>query len=278
MKIGKYNNLKVARIVDFGAYLADEQDGTEVLLPARYIESALEIGEEMEVFVYRDSDDRPVAVTDRPFAIVGEFAFLRVAAVNKVGAFLDWELPKELLVPFREQRARMRVGGVYPVYVYLDDATGRIVASAKLEKFLDNLMPEYHPGQMVDALVLRETSVGYACIVDNLYSGMIYHNELFESPTRGDRVKAGVKRVRPDGKIDLTYGGNARRRSGSTARNIMDFLAENQSLPVGDKSSPEEIAALFKCSKKDFKKALGLLLREKKVAFDELGVIVSLSK
>lgn len=278
MKIGEYNRLKVSRTVDFGVYLTDGEGSPDVLMPSKYIEKPLKEGDEVDVFVYRDSDDRPVAVTEHPFATVGQFAFLQVAAVNRVGAFLDWGLPKDLLVPFREQKARMREGGIYPVYVYLDHETGRVAATARIEKYLDNVYPELKPGDSVEALVLRHTDTGYACIVNNLHSGMLYDNELFRNLEIGQTVEASVHRVRPDGKIDLTLGGNARQRSRSLADAIADRIAAEGSLAVSEKSSPDAIKEAFACSKKDFKKAVGHLLKTGKIEIKSDGTIVCASK
>ncbi|MDE5594073.1 MAG: GntR family transcriptional regulator, partial [Muribaculaceae bacterium] len=192
INIGKYNRLRVARFVDFGAYLTDD-NGNDVLLPARYVPADAAVGDEIEVFVYNDSEDRPVAVTEHPFACVGEFAFLQVAQVNKIGAFLDWGVPKHILVPFSEQRIRMEEGGIYPVYVYLDHITKRVVASAKLEKFLGNVMPEYRVGDKVNALVWQHTPIGYKVIVDNLFQGMIYDNEVYAPLEIEQTITAYVK-------------------------------------------------------------------------------------
>lgn len=267
-------------MVDFGVYLeCGDGDRSEVLMPAKYIKRPLQPGDEVDVFVYRDSENRPVAVTEHPFATVGEFAFLQVVAVNYVGAFLDWGLTaKNLLVPFREQKARMREGGVYLVYIYVDHETGRIVASSKIEKFLDNVIPALKPGDEVDALVYRHTDVGYACIVNNLHRGMIYDNELFRNLEIGETVRACVNRVRPDGKIDLTAGGRARERTRSLADTLLDELAADGTLALNDKSDPEEIRRRYSCSKKDFKKAVGHLLKEHKITIREDGTIVSCTK
>lgn len=265
IKIGQYNKLTVERFVDFGAYLTDGESES-ILLPSKYIDQSTAVGDEVEVFVYKDSEDRPVAVTEHPFACVGEVAFLQVAAVNKYGAFLDWGLPKDLLVPFSEQKSRMREGGFYPVYVYLDDETKRVVASAKLEKFIGNTIPDYRPGQKVEALVIQHTEIGYKVVVDNLHWGMIYDNEVFAPLEIEQSVKAYVKSVRDDGKIDLTLNDKAKVRTKSTAELIIEYLkAHGGEMAVGDKSSPEEIKALFHCSKKDFKKALGALYKDKKI-------------
>lgn len=265
INIGKYNRLRVARFVDFGAYLTDDSDN-EVLLPARYVPADAAVGDEIEVFVYNDSEDRPVAVTEHPFACVGDFAFLQVAQVNKIGAFLDWGVPKHILVPFSEQRVRMEEGGIYPVYVYLDHLTKRVVASAKLEKFLGNVMPEYQPGDKVNALVWQHTPLGYKVIVDNLFQGMIYDNEVYAPLEIEQTITAYVKAVRDDNKIDLTMGDKAANRVAGIADEIIDRLGrESGKLNLTDSSSPEDIKDAFRCSKKDFKKALGKLYKEHKI-------------
>ena len=265
INIGKYNRLRVARFVDFGAYLTDDSNN-EVLLPARYVPADAAVGDEIEVFVYNDSEDRPVAVTEHPFACVGDFAFLQVAQVNKIGAFLDWGVPKHILVPFSEQRVRMEEGGIYPVYVYLDHLTKRVVASAKLEKFLGNVMPEYQPGDKVNALVWQHTPLGYKVIVDNLFQGMIYDNEVYAPLEIEQTVTAYVKAVRDDNKIDLTMGDKAANRVAGIADEIIDRLGrESGKLNLTDSSSPEDIKDAFRCSKKDFKKALGKLYKEHKI-------------
>lgn len=254
-------------MVDFGAYLADEI-GTdeEVLLPARYIDSPLKVGDELKVFVYTDSDDRPVAVTDIPYATVGEFAYLECLTVTKVGAFLDWGLQKDLLCPFSEQKAKMRPGGIYLVYIYLDHETGRVAASAKIEKYIGNAFPDLHEGQTVKALVYKRTPMGYACIIDNKYAGMIYENQTYRPVETGEYVDAMVHRIRPDGKIDLTLGGNAKMRCGDIAPKILDALEQGEN--INEKASPETIESKFGCSKKDFKKAVGLLLKTGKISIN----------
>lgn len=272
VNIGKQNRLPVAKIVDFGAYL-DAGNGVEILLPARYIANPLGVGDEIDVFIYTDSEDRLIATTEKPFAQVGEFAFLEVVDVNQVGAFLDWGLPKNLLVPFREQKVRMREGGVYPVYIYLDDMTKRIVATGKIDKYLGNVFPDYERGDEVTALVLQHTPIGYRVIVDNLHNGMIYENEIFRNLEIGDTIKAFVKNVREDGKIDLTLSGNVAERVGQLADRILNYVRINGgAVPMSDKSSPDEIQAKFQCSKKDFKKALGHLFKEHKIVIADDGI------
>lgn len=265
VQIGKRNRLKVTRLVDFGAYL-DAGARAEILLPKRYITTPLAPGDEVDVVVYTDSENRPVASTEVPKAYVGEFAFLDVAAVTKVGAFMDWGLPKDLLVPFSEQRSRMVQGGNYLVYLYVDNASGRVAASAKVEKFVGNVIPEYANGQKVSVLVFDRNEVGYRCIVDNLHFGILYEDEVYSDIHKGDRMEAYVKRVRPDGKIDLMLGGRADVRTNTLADRIEKAVrSAGGSLAISDKSSPEEIKATFQCSKKDFKKAVGHLLKDGKI-------------
>lgn len=269
MEIGKFNVLRVNRSMDFGLYLADG-DGNEVLLPKRYLNGNEREGDTMEVFVYRDSEDRPVATTERPYAVVGDFALMRVKAVNAVGAFLDWGLvAKELLVPFREQRVKMAVGRSYVVHVYLDSVTGRVVASAKLDRFMSKLPPRYYHRQMVDALVVQRTELGHKVIVNGSHWGMIYQSETFREFNVGEHHNAFIKQVRPDGKIDLTVEKIEKLRVDDLARDIKEYMRTHRgTMKLDDKSSPEEIARTFKCSKKDFKKALGLLYRNHEITLD----------
>lgn len=267
LKIGQRNILKVSRLTDFGAYL-DAGNGVEILLPARYLSEPPEEGREIDVFVYTDSEDRLIATTDKPLIEVGQFAFLQVSDINpRVGAFLDWGIiAKDLLCPFSEQRERMIVNGVYCVYAYLDHTTKRIVASSKIEKFLGNVYPDYRQHQEVNALVCKRTEIGYMAIVNNLHSGMIYVDELISHPAIGETVKAYVKKVRDDGKIDLTLKDTNGRRANSTADKILEVMRANGGVTgFTDKSSPEDIARVFGCSKKDFKKAVGLLYKNRQI-------------
>lgn len=279
IKLGKFNTMRVVRLVDFGAYLGDPDDekSVEILLPARYMPEDLRPGDTIDVFVYRDNENRPIATTDEPYATVGEFAYMQVNQVNDIGAFLDWGLVKELLVPFSEQKAKMRPGGIYLVYVYLDDATQRIVASAKIEKFLGNVFPEYKIGQRVRALVYQHTDIGYKAIVDNLHQGLLYENELFRPVELEETVEAYVKRVRPDGKIDLTLSSSTRDRVDEISDRIIEYLRKPDASAVSDHLSPEEIRKLFGCSKKDFKKAVGMLYRSHAVSIGSEDKLIRLS-
>ena len=206
VKIGRYNKLRVVKNVDFGAYL-DGGDGVEILLPARYIDAPLHPDDEIDIFIYKDNEGRLIATTEHPYVQVGEFAFLQVNDVNRMGAFLDWGLMKQLLVPFSEQTVKLSRGMVIPVYVYLDDASQRVVASAKLDHFLGNTIPDYAIGSPVKALVYKRTDVGYKAIVDDKHHGMFYESDLYKPLEIGEAVTAYVKRVREDGKIDLLLHG-----------------------------------------------------------------------
>lgn len=274
LKIGKYNSLRVSHNVDFGAYLQDEE-GNQVLLPARYISSPLQPGDDLEVFVYKDSEDRPVATTEHPFAEVGEFAYLQVTQVNRTGAFLDWGLiAKELLVPYSEQKMKLSRGMVVLVYVYLDDATKRVVASAKIEKFLGNRFPMYKLGEKVEALVYKRTELGYKAIVDNLFNGMVYESELYAPLEIGKAIPAYVKQIRDDGKIDLVLsGGNDGRVDALMDKIVKRLEAQPECfLPISDSASPETVRATFQCSKKDFKKAIGHLYKQRRIFITAGGI------
>ena len=272
LNIGKFNTLKVLKIVDFGIYL-DGGNGISILLPVRYISKAINIGEELEVFIYTDSEDRLIATTETPFTQVGKFSYLDVKSVNKVGAFLDWGLMKDLLVPFSEQRSRMKQGGRYLVYTYLDDTTKRIVASSKIEKFLGNTIPLYAKGTKVHCLICDENDIGYKVIVENLHKGIIYKNQVYKNLEIGDEIDGFVKQIRDDNKIDVTINDIAINRIDELAKRFHNFISINGgSTSLGDKSSPEEIKAIMSCSKKDLKKAIGLLYKQHLITINN-GII-----
>ena len=275
LQIGKFNELEITHRVDFGLYLDGGEEG-EILLPLRYATQDMKPGDKINAFIYRDSEDRLIATTEKPYAHVGDFAFLRVNATNNVGAFLDWGLPKDLLVPFREQKVRMVPGRSYTVYVYLDDETQRIVASAKLQKFLDNKIPDIKAGDEVKARIYQRTELGYKDIVHDLFSGLIYHNEIFSEVNIGELHHATVKTVRADGKIDLVLGKSTRNRVNDLADDILDYIEEcGGRISLNDSSSPEEIRETFQCSKKDFKKAIGALFKAKQIVIENDGIRLS---
>ena len=270
MKIGEFNELRINRMVDFGAYLIDD-DTHEVLLPKRYHPPEMKVGDRVRVIVYTDSENRPGAPTEEPKAVVGDFALMRVKAVNQVGAFLDWGLvAKDLLVPFSEQRVDMQAGRSYIVRVYLDETSQRIVASAKLAKFLNQTEPDYYHRERVEVLVVQRSDLGYRVIVNNAHWGQIYQNETYQDVNVGDRFTAFVKQVRPDGKIDVTLAKIEKMRVDELADRILSYLkTHNGQMALTDKSDPEEINSAFQCSKKDFKKALGLLYKQQKVTLGD---------
>lgn len=277
IKIGKTNNLKVVKKVDFGLYLDGGESG-EILLPKRYVDDSMDVGDELSVFIYCDSEDRLIATTEKPLIEVGEFGLLKAVEVNRVGAFMEWGLQKDLLVPFREQSQEIRVGGSYVVYAFLDNATKRIVGSTKLNKYVGNRIPRYSEGDTVDILAVHKTDLGYKVIVDNLFWGMIYNNDLFDPLSPGDRIPAYVKTVRDDGKIDVTLRERGGERVFQLANRIMGYLHDaGGEMTLSDSSSPDEIKAVFQCSKKDFKKALGYLYKKGKILIADGGVTLSVS-
>ncbi len=272
VNIGKYNTLRVIKLVDFGAYLDGDSLG-EILMPGKYVPDGCKPDDEVTVFVYTDSEDRPVCTTEVPLAQVGEFALLRVQAVTSIGAFLDWGLIKDLFVPFKEQKAKMREGGRYLVYVYLDDESSRVVASAKIEKFLDNVPPVYEPNQEVSLMIIGETDLGFSAIVNNLHTGLLYASEVFEDLEPGQKIQAFVKKVREDEKVDLILHKPGYEKIDKISSDILDVLRQSGGfLPIGDKSDADTIYDAFGISKKSFKKAIGSLYKQRLINMDERGI------
>lgn len=272
IQIGNYNTLAIVKDLDFGVYL-DGGNDLEILLPARYVPKNVKIGDEIEVFLYHDNEGRLIATTLRPKAIVGEFCFMKVKSVNETGAFLDWGLMKDLLVPFREQKATMHEDGWYLVYVRLDNVTGRIMASAKVDKFLDNTPPDYSFNQEVDLLITEDTDLGYRVIINNLHWGLIYHSEVFRPLKRGEQLKGYIKEVREDEKIDVSLTPLGYKKVDGLSGMILETLKANGGyLAVHDKSDPEQIYALFHCSKKAFKQAIGLLYKQQLITLEREGI------
>lgn len=272
LNIGNYNTLRIIKILSFGAYL-DGGGGKEILLPTRYVPDGAKVGDEVEVFIYHDNEGRLIATTLRPKAVVGEFAFMRVKSVNTTGAFLDWGLMKDLLVPYKEQKLTMRERKWYLVYVRLDHVTRRIMASARIEKFLNNVPPKYEFNQEVDLLVADDTEIGYKVIVNNLHWGMVYHNQVFQRLEKGEHLKGYVKEIREDDKLDISLTPLGYQKVDGIAQTILQALQmQNGFLPVHDKSDPEVIYSLFRCSKKAFKQAIGALYRQHRIALEPDGI------
>ena len=272
VEIGKYNILKIVKDLDFGVYL-DGGDGMEILLPARYVPKNVKPGDEVEVFIYHDNEGRLIATTVKPLAQVGEFQFMEVKSVNSTGAFLEWGLMKDLLVPFKEQKMPMREGKWYLVYVHVDHVTGRIVASARIDKYLDNVIPNYTFNQEVDLLVAEDTEIGYKVIINNTHWGLVYHSEVFQRLEKGDHVKGYIKEVREDEKIDVSLTPLGYQKFEGIAKTILDSLkAQGGYVAVHDKSEPELIYSLFRCSKKAFKQAIGALYKQKIINLEAEGI------
>ncbi len=268
VKIGDYNKLTVTKVVNFGVYLdgGDEENNGwgEILLPARYVPADCEVGQELQVFVYFDSEDRIIATTETPKAKVGEFAYLRVTDVNDAGAFLDWGLAKDVLVPYNQQANRMRKGAFCLVYLYQDEESERVTASSKVSRFLNKQPPEYKVGDVVDGLVMAQTDLGYKVIINHCHTGMLYHNEIFASLKIGQRVSVQVKKIRDDEKIDLKLQTVSKNNLSELEQTILDKLARNHGLlRVGDKTPPAEIYQLFGVSKKNFKRAVSHLYKQR---------------
>ena len=275
IRIGEFNTLGILRDTEPGLFLGDA-DGNEVLLPNRYVPEQFEIGDELEVFVYLDNDERIIATTTEPFIINGEFAVLRCNEVSKFGAFLDFGLVKELFCPFKEQAFPMKKGGWYLVRCYLDDVTERLVASSKTNQFLDNKELTVAQFDQVDIIVSHPSDLGMNVIVNNIHTGLIYKDSIFQDLSVGDKLKGIIKKVRPGNKLDIGLGEIGYRNIEPNADKIMQELTDNNGfLPVTDKSSPEKIKDLLQMSKKTFKKAIGTLYKQKLVELKEDGVYLN---
>ena len=273
VKLGEYNQLEIVKEVDFGVYLDGGDDG-EILLPTRYVPDGCKPGDVLNVFIYLDMDERLIATTLQPYVKVGEFACLEVAWVNQYGAFLDWGLMKDLFVPFREQKMKMLKGNSYVVHVHLDEDSYRIVASAKVEKYLSKDMPEYNAGDEVEVLVWQKTDLGFKVIVDNKFGGMIFKNEIFTDVRTGMKMHAYIKQVRPDGKIDLELQKGGVKKVEDFSDTLLEYIRSNGgSTPLNDKTDADVIYNTFGVSKKTFKKAVGDLYKKRLIVLEgEQGI------
>ena len=261
LNIGDYNELTVTRFVDFGLYL-DGGDEGEVLMPKKYVPEGTKVGDTLRCFIYLDQEERPVATTIEPLAKVGDFAWLEVAWVNEYGAFLQWGPEKDLFCPFHEQKKHMEMGKRYIVYIYIDEKTYRIVASAKVDKFLQNDdMPPYKPGDEVSLLVWQKTELGFKVIIDNRYGGLVYDDQVFRDLHTGDRLPGYIAYVRSDGKVDVSLQPVAGRQKKEFADRLLTILQAEGTLPFGDKTPAEDIYSRFQVSKKVFKRAVGDLYK-----------------
>ena len=273
MKVGHIQTLKVNRISDYGLYLVDDE-GQEVLLPNRYVSLTNAIGDEIEVFVYHDSEDRLVATTDRPLITEGRVAYLKVVDKNIHGAFLDWGLKgKDLFLPNRNQQGGVLPGRSYIVWLYVDNITGRCVATMKLKPFIDNDIITVKPRQKVDILIASESPIGYRAIIDSRHWGMVYKNQIFQKVQIGDRFEGFVRRITDDNRIDLSLRQEGYDGVASSADTLLAILRDNGGvLPVGDDSSPEQVHAATQMSKKVFKRAVGMLLKRGAITADKFEI------
>ncbi len=270
--LGDYNTLTVTRKVDFGIYLNGGDEG-DILMPQRYVPEGTQVGDELRVFVYLDQEERPIATTETPLARVGEFAFLECSWVNEYGAFLSWGLMKDLFCPFREQKQRMERGKKYIVYVYIDEESYRIAASAKVEKFLSQSLPPYAEGDEVELLVQQKTDIGFKVIVDNQYGGLVYENQVFRQIHTGDRLKGFVAMLRHDGKLDIRLQATGRQHTIDFAEELLQYLKTHDGVcELGDKSEAEDIKRQFQVSKKTFKRAVGDLYKRRLITVSPLKI------
>lgn len=275
IELGKFNQLEVVKEVDFGVYLDGGEEG-EILLPTRYVPEDCKIGDVLNVFLYLDMDERLIATTLTPFVQVGQFACLEVSWVNQYGAFLNWGLMKDLFVPFREQKMKMQVGRKYVVHAHLDEESYRIVASAKVERYLSKEKPEYAAGEEVAILIWQKTDLGFKAIIDNKYGGLLYENEIFSSVETGMEMKAFVKQVREDGKVDLILQKPGFEKVDDFAKTLLDYIKEQGGrIHLSDKSPAEEIYATFGVSKKTFKKGVGDLYKKRLIVLHEGGIALA---
>lgn len=272
LDLGVYKKLKILRDTDPGLFLGDE-DGNEVLLPNRYAPQLFDIGDEIEVFVYLDNEERVITTTDKPYIERGGFALLRCNQVSKHGAFLDWGLVKELFCPFKEQVFKMKPGGWYLVHCYLDERTNRLAASSRTNKFLDNSVLSVDKFDEVDVIISHPSDLGMNVIVNNRHRGFIYQKDIYSELNVGDRLKGVVKKVRSDNKLDIVLGQIGYKSIEPNAQKILDSLEDNDGhLALHDKSDPEAIKEVLEMSKKSFKKAIGTLYKARQIRIESDGI------
>jgi len=275
INLGEYNTLTILRETDPGLFLSDEEDN-EVLLPNRYVPETFKIWDKLDVFVYLDNEERLVAVTDKPFIKKGEFALLRCNEVSKFGAFLDWGMVKELFCPFKEQAFKMKKGGWYLVYCYLDEESNRLVASSKTNRFLDNKDLSVNQFDEVDLIASHPSDIGWNVIVNKKHLGLIYNDNIFQDMSVGDKLKGIVKKIRPGNKLDITLGQVGYRNIEPNAEKIMHHLHDNSGfLNLTDKSNPEDIKDTLQMSKKSFKKAVGTLYKQRQIEIKDDGIYLA---
>lgn len=272
LEIGKTNNLRIVKEVDFGLYLDGGESG-EILIPTRYVPKNAKVDEYLDVFIYHDSEDRLIATTETPLAQVDQFAYLKVKQLTQVGAFLEWGLMKDLLVPFREQKYEMFNNTSYLVRVYLDKVSKRIAATTKLDRYIDNVPYDYEEGQEVDLIIWEKTDLGYKVIINEEHTGLLYANEIFTPIHVGMKTKGFIKRLREDEKIDVSLQKQGFVHVDETSQMILEKLKTRGGfIEANDNTSPESIKHMFGISKKVFKKAIGSLYKERLITIEDRGI------
>jgi predicted RNA-binding protein (virulence factor B family) len=270
--IGAYNHLRVKKEIDFGVYLAGDGD-QEILLPLRFVPKGTKVGDELKVFLYHDSENRIIATTQTPMGIVGDIVNLKVVSVTPQGAFMDWGLMKDLFVPLSQQQMKMRPGQDYLVKIYIDEQTGRIAATEKLDQFLSNETLTVKEMDMVDLIIYRRSDIGFIVIINQQHTGVLHYGEIFRTIDIGDAMKGFIKKIGVDNKIDVVLGQPGYKKVEDEGEKILRLLQENNGyLPYHDKSTPEEIADFFGMSKKTFKMTTGALYKQRKIVFTQTGI------
>lgn len=271
IEVGAYNLLKVARLVKIGAYLDDGRDG--ILLPNKYVPEDTKVGDEIRVFIYHDSESRIIATTEHPLGVIGDIVMLQVESITPQGAFMNWGLTKDIFVPKSKQRSRMYKGERYLVKIYLDEQTGRVAATEKIDGFLSNDVLSVKEMERVDLLIYRRTDIGYFVIINNIHTGVLHYNEVFRELEPGEKLEGFIKKISDQHKIDVILGKPGYEKVSEESENILRLLLENNGyLPYNDKSAPEEIYRFFGMSKKTFKMTVGGLLKQGKVRFTKTGI------
>lgn len=272
LRLGDYNTLRIVRETPQGMYLDGGSPG-EILLPSKYVTPEMKPETEVTVFLYLDQKERLVATTETPLAKVGDFAYLEVSWINKYGAFLKWGLLKDLFCPFREQKEKMKIGEKHLVYIYIDKQTYRIVASAKIEKFIEKTPPTYAPDTPVPLLIWTQTAMGYKAIIQNRWQGLLYKDHIYKDIRPGDQCTGYIQAVRPDGKIDLALQPTGRKQTEDFTMTLMQYLQEHDGYcDLDDSSDPELIKKRFAVSKKVYKKAIGALYKDRIIRIEQKGI------
>jgi len=274
IEIGKYNTLEILRDTKVGLFLGNGNEAEDILLPNKYVPKKFEIGDQLTVFVYLDHEERPVATTLEPYILLNEFALLRVNYVNQVGAFMDWGMEKDILVPFKEQARPMEKGKRYLVYLYMDAKTNRLVASSKINQFLNNDNLTVEKGEEVALIISHITELGINVIINEQHKGLIYKDEVYNDAIRtGDKMRGFIKTIRPDNKIDVSLQVQGYESIEPNAQIILDELKASRGfLRLHDNSHPEDIKTVLKMSKKTFKKAIGLLFKQQLIDIKDDGI------